>query len=368
MADTNSHSLPPLITLEEHFLSTSYLASNPSDVYSQQLEHIPGLLDKLTDLDQTRIESMDSNDISLQVISHGPTQPTLTPDTARATNLQLHAALVAHPTRLAGFAALPMANPDAAAKELAFCVEELGFVGALIDSHTADGTTYHTAEYTGFWYTVQSLGVPVYIHPTWATQAQRSALFHASPSASLPSAFLDSIASSSWGWHSDIAVHFFTLFAAGIFDRFPRLKIILGHFGEMIPFMLGRISQLSTRWGARQRTFRQVWDENVWITTSGVWGLDPLRCILSPGNTRRDRILFSIDYPFARNEDGKKFMLELRDSALVDDEGLRMIGYRNAEKLLGIRVRRKDEEKDRAQVEDEEEEQEHLDVTIVQVS
>ncbi len=106
--------------------------------------------------------------------------------------------------------------------------------------------------------------------------------------------------------------------------------------GETLPFMLERIIQLSQRWGTRQRDFKSVYDENIWITTSGNWSVNPMATILR--NTKLDHILYSVDYPFANNEDGLAFMEELQESGLVSEEGFRMIGYQNAEKLLGIKA------------------------------
>lgn len=301
---------------------------------------------------------MNAHNITMQVISHGPTQPPLSPADCHAANIQLNTAILASGetrARFAGFATLPMGDPDEAAKELAFCIEELGFVGALIDNH-AEGRTYEGVEYRTFWHMVQSLGVPIYLHPSWATDVMRQGVFpgfdasnnndnNTSTSTSpLSKSAVDSLMASSWNWHSDVALHTFKLFASGLFDRFPRLKIILGHFGEMIPYMLDRTIQLSPRWNASsplKRPFKQVYDENIWVTTSGVWSLDPLRCML--GNTKRDRILFSVDYPFARNEWGEKWMGELIASGLCSREEVEGIAFRNAERLLGIRVRREGE-------------------------
>ena len=106
--------------------------------------------------------------------------------------------------------------------------------------------------------------------------------------------------------------------------------------GEMLPFMLDRISQLSPRWGKHQRTFREIYDTNIYITTSGNWSVDPIACILR--TTKLDHILYSVDYPFARNEDGLMFMQDLQKSGLVTDEQLEDIAYRNAEKLLGVKA------------------------------
>jgi predicted TIM-barrel fold metal-dependent hydrolase len=145
-----------------------------------------------------------------------------------------------------------------------------------------------------------------------------------------------SMSTSGMGWHAETGLHLLRLFASGLFDRRPGLKVILGHMGEMIPFMLDRIQVLSRRWGEYERDFRTVYRENVWITTSGVWSVDPMRCILA--NTPIEKILYSVDYPFQSNENGLKFMRELEESGLVNQEQLEAIAFRNAEKLLGVKV------------------------------
>jgi len=317
----------PLITLEEHFFSKAILDSNDAQ-YSEQLKHIPGLAEKLRDLDDGRIQNMDANHVSVQVISHGP--GAMTPSQCRSANNQLGEAVSRHKHRLAGFAVLPVSDPRACADELSRCVRELGFVGALIDNH-ADGKYYDGEEYYPLWEAVQELDVPVYLHPTWPTDTMGEKY-----TGNFPAAASMSMRTSAFGWHSDVATHILRLFAAGIFDRYPSVKIIIGHMGEMLPFMLHRIIQLSPRWGPRTRTFQQIWDANLWITTSGVWSLDPLACILR--NTKIDRVLYSVDYPFAKNEDGLAFMEALRDSGLVTEDQLAKIAYQNAEALLGVKA------------------------------
>lgn len=352
---TTDITFPPLITLEEHFFSQASLTGPSAGAYNEQFKALPGILDQLKDLGPLRLQSMNENNITMQIISHGPTQPTLSPSDCRMANTQLHESICKDEesrSHFAGFAVLPMNEPDEASKELAYCVEELGFVGALIDNHS-QGRTYEGPEYRGFWYTVQSLGVPIYIHPSWATDQMRHGIFPdikpdgngtARDDANVLSAgAVSSLMASSWNWHSDVALHVFKLFASGLFDRLPRLKIVIGHFGEMIPYMLDRTIQLSPRWNdpPLKRNFKTVYDENLWITTSGVWSLDPLATMLR--NTKKERILFSVDYPFAKNEWGKKWVEDLLESGLCDQETVDMIGYKNAEKLLGVRIRRTDE-------------------------
>jgi len=325
--------VPPLIALEEHFFSTDILNAL-DEAYSEQFKAIPGLRDKLGDLDQLRLSDMDKSQIAMQVVSHAcmPGSPSVTQ--CRDGNDQLAAACKKHPTRFAGFAVLPMSDPEAAATELERAVTELGFVGALIDNHV-NGTYYEGPEYDTLWSTAQTLNVPIYLHPVWPSENMlpqySSAHFTAGASKSL--------GASGWGWHADCGLHILRLHAGGVFDRFPKLKLIIGHFGEMIPYQLERICKLSVRWGDIRRPFKEVWRENIWITTSGVWSLDPLRCVLA--NTPVEHVLFGVDYPLETCENGLKWVEELEGSGLVSREQLEMIAYGNAEKLLGVKVERR---------------------------
>lgn len=316
----------PLITLEEHFFSS---AIDESD-YAEQLKWLTGVLDKLRDIGPLRLKYMDKGAISLQVVSHAPGLGGKSVQECAAANDQLAAAVSMNPNRLAGFAVLPMADPENAAKELRRSVEEFGFVGALVDEHV-NGVQYEGKKFWPIFETAQELDVPIYLHPTWPS-SQMARRFEGEYELGAQM----SMGTSGWGWHSSTGLHVLKLFSAGVFDEYPELKIIVGHFGEMLPFMLERIELLSIRWGERKRKFRQVYEENIWITTSGVWGVAPMACILR--NTPIDHILYSVDYPFAKNEDGLKFMEDLEKSGLVTPEQFEAIGYKNSEKLLRIKV------------------------------
>ncbi|KEF52309.1 uncharacterized protein A1O9_11549 [Exophiala aquamarina CBS 119918] len=323
--------IPPLVSLEEHFFSAAMLASPTAAQYGEQFKHIPGLREKLSDVGALRLSSMDANNISLQIVSHAP--GSLSAGECRAANEQLSHAIAQHPDRFAGFAVLPVSSPASCAAELRRCVEELGFVGALIDNHSSTGAYYDGAEYLPLFETAQALDVPIYLHPTWPTEPMLISLY----TGNFPLSATQSISASAFGWHSDVATHILRLFAAGLFDTLPKLKLIVGHMGEMLPFMLARINQLSVRWAPGQRSFQQVYDENLWITTSGNWSVDPMACILR--NTKIEHVLFSVDYPFARNEDGVRLMQELEESELVDEKGLELIAHGNAEALLRVKMR-----------------------------
>lgn len=321
----------PIITLEEHFLSRASLAQ--PNVYNDAFKAIPGLMEQFTELGDLRLADMDSGAVTMQVVSHGPGD--LSPAQCRDCNDQLAEAVLKHPKRFAGFAELPMDEPDEAAKELRrTCsgdIEGVKFVGALVDSHTESGVYYDGPEFDVFWKEAVDLDVPIYIHPTWPTEQQ----FVAHEAPHLPKPVLTQILAFGFGWHSDTAMHVLRLYASGVFDRFPRVKIIIGHMGEMIPYMLQRIERVTSRW-AKKRSFREVWDTNIWITTSGNWALDPLACILR--NTKHGRIMYSVDYPFSKSKDGLKWLVELEESGMVDEATLEGIRWKNAARLLGLDV------------------------------
>ncbi|KAJ5874642.1 uncharacterized protein N7529_003072 [Penicillium soppii] len=314
----------PFITLEEHYVSPTIRASTPHDPFAS----FPApTIQKLESLSSERLQDMDAGNVALQILSHAP--GTYSAALCTETNNTLASAIAAHPTRLAGFALLPMAEPEAAAAELERCVREHGFVGALLDNHI-DGRFYDGLEFRVVFSKAQELNVPLYIHPAWASDEM---LEHYKGN------YADSVALSmsafGWGWHSETAVHVLRLYASGLFDEFPRLKIVLGHMGEMLPFQLERVIRVAGRWGLR-RGFEEVWNENFWITTSGMFSLGPLACLLR--TTRIERVLYSVDYPFSDNQTGAEFFERVKESGLITGEDLEKFAYGNAEALLGVRA------------------------------
>jgi predicted TIM-barrel fold metal-dependent hydrolase len=323
---------PPLITLEEHYYSKGVYESFGNSMKGL-VESWPGALEKLFDVGAIRLKDMDSGKVSLQVISHCVTEDP-PPDVCRAGNDHLATEIqksTENEERFAGFAVLPMGDPEAAATELERAVKQHGFVGALVD-HKVGSKFCDGPEYDVLWGKAQELDVPIYLHPSWPSEA----LFKQSYTGNYSSRAMTVVGGAMWGWHSEVGLHVLRLHAAGVFDKFPTLKFIVGHFGEMIPFMLQRIRDQELVMGQRKRPFKQVYDENIWITTSGVWSLDPMRCILS--NTKVERILYSIDYPFTTNEHGLEWITELEKSGLVTKDQLDLIAYKNAENLLGIKA------------------------------
>ena len=239
---------------------------------------------------------------------------------------------------------LPMSEPETAAEELARCVEK-GFLGALIDNHL-EGRFYDDEFFWPVFDKAQKLDVPLYIHPTFSPPAlfdhykgTYAALFEVDCTSDARkgnySDFTSFIVSTAgWGWHAETALHFLRLFLAGVFDRFPKLKIIFGHMGEMIPFQLDRMNGLSHFWGQHERGLKEIWESNIWVTTSGMFSLTPLACLLRVSPI--EKIMYSVDYPFSANQTGKAFVDEIANSGMLTQEQLEMICHKNAETLLGI--------------------------------
>lgn len=315
----------PLITLEEHFISSKLRAVESVDHFVGFPQHIVAKLESLGD---ERIQDLDKGHVSLQVLSHGPGDRS--PDLCVLANDDLASAISKHPTRLAGFAMLPMTEPIAAAKELERCVRELGFLGALVDNH-ANGQFYDAERFWPVFEKAQELDVPIYIHPTFAPDDMME---------HYKGNYNDSVALAlsayGWSWHSETALHILKLYASGLFDRFPKLKIVIGHMGELLPFQLDRVFAVSQRWG-RTRGFRDVWNTNIWITTSGMFALPPLACLLQ--TTSIDHVLYSVDYPFSTTEKGFEFFEQIRKSGLISGDDLEKFAFRNAEQLLRVKAR-----------------------------
>ncbi|KAF9738539.1 hypothetical protein PMIN03_003512 [Paraphaeosphaeria minitans] len=338
--------MEPLVALEEHYFAASHLLpSHLNSLYSEQFKHVPALEDKLKSLDDLRIIDMQKAGVTFQIISHAPGISSLAASDCAKVNDYLAEKLMPRKNIFGGFAALPMGDPEAAATELRRVVETYGFLGALIDNHipvplehmtgdlsqrsSALGATYYdSSNFHPVWKAAEELNVPIYIHPNFPTPAMQSHY------EGLPSSASRSIATSGWGWHSECGAHLLRLYAGGVFDAFPKLRIIIGHFGEMLPFMLDRVNQLSNRWGSRARSFQTVYDENIVITTSGVWSVAPMHTIKA--STRIENVLFSIDWPFAHAEWGKAFWDDLRKSGVLTKEELGKIGWRNAAKLFKL--------------------------------
>ncbi|KAH8800289.1 putative 2-amino-3-carboxymuconate-6-semialdehyde decarboxylase [Xylogone sp. PMI_703] len=315
----------PTITLEEHFLDTVFepglVAANSTAEW---------IIQKLTAPASYRIEQMDQAGITKQVISQSPVNGNLSQ--CQQTNNDLHSLVLQHPDRFAAWCVLPVSDPAAAVKELTRCVKELGFVGALIINHD-NGHFYDNETYWPMFAQAVKLDVPIYLHPTPPTPAMIKDDFAGNYDI-LSEQILET---NGWGWHELTGLHFLKLYRSGFFDQFPSLKLILGHMGEMVPFQVDRIIYVGENsWSKKKRDLRTVWNENIWITTSGFFTLPSFKCVLESKSS--DKIMYSVDWPWANNTDGAEFLREVQRSGILTRREFEGVAYKNAMKLLNLKL------------------------------
>jgi predicted TIM-barrel fold metal-dependent hydrolase len=168
--------------------------------------------------------------------------------------------------------------------------------------------------------------VPIYLHPHLAPEAVRTLYY-----GNLPSNSGQVLEAAGWGWHSETAIHVLRLVLSGALDRHPRLKLVIGHMGEGLPMMLARCDQVFEAYIPHlSRPISRTILEQVWITTSGIFTTPPFMAALLTFGI--DRILFSVDYPYASNARGRDF---LRSLPLAPAD-LAKVAHGNADRLLGL--------------------------------
>lgn len=335
MNKNGARSVTRVVTLEEAFLHPKLRVLYPPS-YVKLLDMVKG---NLTDVGSERIRRMDAAGIDLQVLSHvQPGVQTLDRDTAicmsKEVNDWLAGVIKEYPTRFAGFAMLPTQSPSDAAEELERAITQLEFKGALINGHT-QGRYLDDNSFSPLLERAQALDVPIYIHPADPPQAIIDIYYKDYPAMM-----------QSWGWQVETGTHLLRLISAGIFDRYPRLKIIIGHMGELIPFGLRRINTALTmgNWllpsqskeaGSPNRQPVQnsviyYMRTNVFITTSGVFDQAALNCAIAELGI--DNILFSIDDPFGDNFEGIDFL----NKTELSREDKEKLAHGNAERILRL--------------------------------
>ncbi len=294
------------IALEEHFWTDELAAAPGTGVLARAGgAALDGLL---RDVGARRLADMDAAGIDVQVLSHvQPAAQGLSGaagvEAARRANDYLAAAVASSAGRLAGFATLPTGSPADAAEELSRCVLDLGFAGGLINSTIGvNGLFLDDPSFSVLLSRFAALDVPLYLHPAQPPSAARSAFYDG-----LAGPVAGALATNAWGWHAEAGLHTLRLAASGAFARHPGLRVIIGHCGEMIPFMLDRVDDMMPR------SLTGLDDEmsgyirrHVWVTTSGMFSLPPVLCALSVFGV--DRVLFSVDYPFSPNRRGREFL------------------------------------------------------------
>lgn len=311
------------IALEEHFLdpaTAEYWWPSMVDVAKSKADQLYACL---TDFGEQRLQMMDTAGIARAVLAVAGPGVQAERDTAkavkaaRASNDFLAAEVQKRPDRYAGFAQLPTQDAKAAADELERCVRELKFCGAMVNGHS-NGKYLDHREYDVFWERAAALGAPIYLHP-------------ADPVAPLPAiAGYNVLARPMWGWGVETGSHALRLICGGVFHRYPKAKLILGHLGETLPFQLCRFDSRAAPYGwTLPKPPSQYLRENVWVTLSGMYDAPPVRCSLDA--LGHDRVMFSCDYPF-----DSAGAAEFMDTVTLDESLRADIAYNNAAKLLGL--------------------------------
>jgi 2,3-dihydroxybenzoate decarboxylase len=312
---------PYIIALEEHYQDAELkaLGIGPGSM--------GGIVERLDDLGALRLKEMDEAGIDLQVLSHAnPGLQAVDAATgvplARRLNDRLHEAVLRHPARFAAFAALPTADPKEAADELERTVTKLGFKGVMFNGLTG-GVFHDDKRFWPIWERAAALDVPIYIHPS-LPQAAVVETYYKDYAQQHPG-----LLRAGWGFGVETATQAIRFVLSGVFDKYPGLKVILGHLGEGLPFYLWRISH-GLRATMGERSFRDIFCEHFWITTSGFFS-DPalLCCTMEMGI---DRILFSVDYPFVDNPPGSEWTKTLP----LSSEDTEKLLNGNARRLLKL--------------------------------
>lgn len=319
--------LTPKIALEEHFMHPDFV-----DYWAETAPNIsPNLFGKarsaLEDFGEARLAAMDGIGIEKSVLSLAGPGVQAEPRTdvairlAREVNDFLAEQIAKRPDRYGGFAHLAMQDPAASADELERCVRDLKMRGALVNGQTG-GTYLDDDRYLPFWERVSDLEVPVYIHPN--NPPERVHMYHDH----------DELWGPLWSWTVETATHALRLVFSGTFDRFPGARLVLGHLGETLPYLMWR---LNSRWEISNRGTKtlellpsEYFKRNIWVTTSGMCADAPLRCAIDMMGV--DRVLFSVDYPFEQAEEAGNWI----EAAPLDDSERLQICRDNAFKLLKL--------------------------------
>lgn len=314
----------PIIAIEEHYWDP------------ELTKHYTGLEagrgnetdERLYDFGALRLKEMDEAGIDVQVLSHGAPSTQKLPveiaaEMTRGVNDRLAKVCAANPKRFAAFAALPTADPAAAADELERTVTKHGFKGAMIHG-LANGEFLDLKKYWPIYERAEKLDVPIYFHPA-LPNAQVTEIYYQEYAKDFPL-----VVRPAWGFTVETATQAIRLVLSGVFEKHPNLKIVLGHFGETLPFLLWRIDAALKRPGQKPMSFRDIFTNNFYVTTSGFFSDPALMCCVMEMGV--DHILFAVDWPFVMNPEAVDWM---KDVPLSGADKAKILSG-NAQKMLRL--------------------------------
>ena len=286
------------------------------------------IMAKLADAGAGRIAEMDAHGIDMQVLSYSNATQ-LAADQgaglARDANDRLAEIIRSHPDRFAGFATLPWQDPPAAAAELDRAVRELGAKGALLIGRPGQ-TFLDDPRYEPVLAKLSELKLPLYVHPGAPLPQVQQPYY-----GGLDKVVTARLSLFGWGWHNEAGIQVIRMILSGVFDRFPGLQVISGHWGEMVPFYLQRLDDaLPQAVTGLSRTITQTYRAQVHVTPSGMLNLPHFKFIHEVLGA--DRILYAVDYPYLTNTGARRFLEQLPVSQADKEK----IAHSNAEALLRL--------------------------------
>jgi predicted TIM-barrel fold metal-dependent hydrolase len=324
-----------LIAIEEHFVTKEVRDEWQKDSDQEDPTHklhFGEIENRLEGIGNSRLQHMDETGIDVQVLSL--TSPSLhnlgseSINLAIQTNDYVSEIVKKTPDRFQGFAALPLFAPKEAAKELERSVKNLGLKGAMLCGRTREKNLDHK-DFWELFECAEKLGVPLFIHPQIPQKAVRDIYYSGFDE-------LTDLAFSTFGlgWHYEAGIQFVRLVLARVFDRFPNLQIILGHWGEVILFYTERLASLN-RAAKLDKPFIDYIRQNLYVTASGMFSHSYLQRSIEIVGT--DRLLFSADYPYQyrQGRDARNF-LEATELSKEDKE---KFAFANWERLTNTNAK-----------------------------
>jgi predicted TIM-barrel fold metal-dependent hydrolase len=314
----------PVIALEEHYWHDEVVKTAGGEASNR-----PGnIVERLREIGPMRIATMDEAGIDVQVLGHGmPSTQRMDAESAvrlaRISNDYVAEKCKAYPTRLYGFANLPTPDPKAAADELERSVTKLGFKGAMVHG-PSNGIFLDDEQFWPMWERAAALDVPIYMHP--ASMDQRVADIYLKDYLKKYPVLIGA----AWGFTIETATIGLRMVLSGVFEKYPKLQIILGHMGEALPFLLHRESETLHKLTPDGKDFRDIFTNHFHITTAGYYSTPALNFTITEMGI--DRVLFSVDYPYVDSKAGTDWMAGLQLNAT--DKGKILGG--NAKTLLKI--------------------------------
>jgi predicted TIM-barrel fold metal-dependent hydrolase len=314
----------PVIAIEEHYWDPE-LAKHFTGAEAGRGNETD---ERLYDLGSLRLKEMDEAGIDMQVLSHGAPSTQKLPiaiaaELAAQVNDRLAKVCAANPKRFAAFAALPTIDPQAAADELERAVTKLGFKGAMLHGMT-NGEFLDGKKYWPIYERAEKLDVPIYFHPS-QPHAKVTEIYYQDYAKDFPL-----VVRPGWGYTVETATQAIRLVLSGVFEKHPKLKIILGHLGETLPFLIWRIDSALKRSGQKPMSFRDIFCGNFYVTTSGFFSSPALLCCMMEMGI--DHILFAVDWPFVMNPPATEWV---KDIPISDEDKVKILSG-NAKRLLRI--------------------------------